>query len=243
MSIRMSALMRLLCAILAMVVLSAPAYSQENLPQVEREKRTEFEIRYWVTNSRVSVNATENINGSEAVIRAGLGLNSKGGTEARYNWRFTGRHKLKIDYAQLSTYSGAADIALNLGGSDSLSVDSIDLGSLRRADVDIKQLKIGYSWQGIKLGNRIRLGPMVDVRAILFDASLTEPSSSGAGAAVDSNSGIFGLAMLTLGAEGSAALHRRVEVTSALSIIPIAGLGRVFEADTAAKFSLSNHLN
>jgi hypothetical protein len=134
MSIRVSALMRLLCAILAIVVLSAPAYSQKNLPQVERDKRTEFEIRYWFTNSR-----------------------------ARYNWRFTGRHKLKIDYAQLSTNSGAADIALNPGGSDSLSVNNIDLDSLRRAEVDIKQLKIGYSWQGIKLGNRIRLGPLVDV--------------------------------------------------------------------------------
>jgi hypothetical protein len=243
MSIRVSALMRLLCALLAMVVLSAPAYSQENLPQVERDKRTEFEIRYWFTNSRASVNATENINGPEARIRAGLGLNSKGAAEARYNWRFMGRHKLKIDYAQLSTNSGAADIALNLGGSDFLSVDNIDLGSLRRAKVDIKQLKIGYAWQGIKLGNRIRLGPLVDVRGILFDASITAPSSSGAGNAVDSSSGTFGLGMLTLGAEVSAALHRRVEVTSALSFIPIAGLGRVFEADTAAKFSLSKHLN
>lgn len=243
MSIRVLALMRLLCALLAMAVLSAPAYSQENLPQVERDKRTEFEIRYWFTNSRASVNATENINGPEARIRAGLGLNSKGAAEARYSWRFTGRHKLKIDYAQLSTNSGAADITLNLGGSDFLSVGNIDLGSLGRAKVDIKQLKIGYAWQGIKLGNRIRIGPLVDVRGILFDASITAPSSSGAGATVDSNSGTFGLGMVTLGAEVSAALHRRVEVTSAHSFIPIVGLGRVFEADTTAKFSLSNHLN
>jgi hypothetical protein len=46
-----------------------------------------------------------------------------------------------------------------------------------------------------------------------------------------------------LGTEVSAALHRRVEVTSALSFIPIAGLGRVFDADTTAKFSLSSHMN
>jgi hypothetical protein len=225
------------------VVLSAPAHSQENLSQVERDKRMEFEFRYWFANSRASVNATENINGPEVGVRAGLGLNSKGAAEARYSWRFTGRHKLKIDYAQLSTNSSTADFALNLGGGNFLSADNIDLSSLGRAEMDIKQLKIGYTWQGIKLGNRIRLGPLVDVRGILFDASFTAPSSSGAGDALDRRSGIFGAGMLTLGAEASAALHRRVEVTSALSFIPIAGLGRVFEADTRAKLSLSNHLN
>jgi hypothetical protein len=242
MSIRMSALMHLFCAFVAMVVLSAPAHSQENLSQVERDKRMGFEFRYWFANSRASVNATENINGPEVGLRAGLGLNSKGAAEAHYSWRFTGRHKLKIDYAQLSTNSSTADLALNLGD-NSLSADNIDLSSLGRAEMDIKQLKIGYTWQGIKLGNRIRLGPLVDVRGILFDASLTVPSSSGAGDVVDRRSGTFGLGMLTLGTEVSAALHRRVEVTSALSFIPVAGLGRVFEADTTARFSLSNHLN
>jgi hypothetical protein len=242
MSTRMSALMRLFCALVAMVVLSAPAHSQENPSQVERDKRMEFEFRYWFAKSRASVNAVENINGPEVGLRAGLGLNSKGASEARYRWRFTGRHKLKIDYAQLSTNSSTADFALNLGG-NFLSADNIDLSSLGRAEMDIKQLKVGYTWQGIKLGNRIRLGPLVDVRGILFDASLTVPSSSGADDAMDRRSGTFGLGMLTLGTEVSAALHRRVEVTSALSFIPIAGLGRVFEADTTARFSLSNHLN
>jgi hypothetical protein len=242
MNTRMSALMHLFCALVAMAVLSAPAHSQENPSQVERDKKMEFAFRYWFANSRASVNATENINGPEVGVRAGLGLNSKGAVEARYSWRFTGRHKLKIDYAQLSTNSSAADFALNLGGGNSLSADNIDLSSLGRAEMDIKQLKIGYTWQGIKLGNRIRLGPLVDVRGILFDASLTVPSSSGVGNAVD-RSGIFGLGMLTLGTEVSATLHRRVEATSALSFIPIAGLGRTFEADTTAKLFLSNHLN
>jgi YfaZ precursor len=242
MSTRMSALMHLFCALVAMIVLSAPAHSQENPSQVERDKRMEFEFRYWFANTRASVNATENINGPEVGVRAGLGLNSNGAAEARYSWRFTGRHKLKIDYAQLSTNSSTADFALNLGG-NFLSADNIDLSSLGSAEVDIKQVKIGYTWQGIKLGNRIRLGPLVDVRGILFDASLTVPSSSGAGGAVDRSSGMFGLGMLTLGTEVSAALHRRVEVTSALSFIPIVGLGRVFEADTRARFSLSKHLN
>jgi hypothetical protein len=243
MSTRMSALMHLFCALVAMIVLSAPAHSQENPSEVERDKRMEFEFRYWFANSRASVNATENIDGPEVGVRAGLGLNSKGAAEARYSWRFTGRHKLKIDYAQLSTNSSTADFALNLGGSNFLSADNIDLSSLGRAELDIKQVKIGYSWQGIKLGNRIRLGPLVDVRGILFDASLYLPSSSGTGSAVDRSSGMFGLGMLTLGTEVSAALHRRVEVASALSFIPIAGLGRVFEADTTAKFSLSKRLN
>jgi hypothetical protein len=237
MSIRMSALMHLCCAFAAMVVLAAPAHSQE------REKRMEFEFRYWFPNSRVSVNATENIDSQGTGVRAGLGLNSKGAAEARYSWRITGRHKLKLEYAQLSTNSGTADFALNLSGGSILSAGNIDTSSLGKAEFDIKQLKIDYAWQGIKLGNRIRLGPLVDVRGILLDASLTAPSSSDAGDAVDSRSGTIGLGMLTLGTEVSAALHRRVEVTSALSFIPIAGLGRVFDADTTAKFSLSSHMN
>jgi hypothetical protein len=242
MSNGMSTLLRLFCALAAMVGLAAPAHSQDNSSQVERDKRMEFEFRYWVANSRASVNAVENTNGPEVGVRAGLGLNSKGAAEARYSWRVTGRHKLKLDYAQLSTNSSTADFALNSGGI-SLSADNIDLSSLGRAEMDIKQLKIGYTWQGIKLGNRIRLGPLVDVRGILFDASLTSPSTSGAGDAVERRSGTFGLGMLTLGTEVSAALHRRVEVTSALSFIPIAGLGCAFEADTTAKFALSNHIN
>jgi hypothetical protein len=243
MSICKSALRPLFCALLAMVFLSAPAYSQENLSQVERDKRMEFEFRYWFANSRASVNATGNTDGRDASVRAGLGLNSKGAAEARYSWRFTGRHKLKIDYAQLSTISGTADFALNPGGANSLSADNIDLSSLGSADLDIKQLKIGYTWQGIKLGNRIRLGPLVDVRGIVFDASFTAPSLSSSSDAQVRRSGMFGLGMLNLGTEVNIALHRRVEVASALSFIPIAGLGRVLESDTAAKVSLSNHIN
>jgi hypothetical protein len=243
MTVLMTAFVRLFCALAAMVVLSATAHSQENISTVERDKKMEFEFRYWFVNSRASANATDNTNGPGASVRAGLGLDNNGATEARYSWRFTGRHKLKIGYSQLATNSGTADFALNLGGSNSLSGDNIDLSSVGRAEMDIKQLKIGYTWQGIKLGNRIRLGPLVDVRGILFDASFTAAPSSGAGEALDGRSGMFGVGMLTLGTEVSAALHRRVGVTSSLSFIPIAGLGRVFEADTTAKISLSKHLN
>jgi hypothetical protein len=237
MTIRMKAFVRLFCAMAAMAVLSVPAHSQENQSAENRDKRMEIEFRYWFVNSRASVSAVDSAAGTMASAKAGLGLTSNGAPEARYSLRITGRHKLKIDYAQLSTNSSTADFAINFGGSDALSGENIDISSLGSAKLDIKQLKIGYSWQGIKLGNRIRLGPLVDVRAILFDASIT------AGDSPERRSGMLGTGMLTLGAEATASLHRRVEVNSTLSFIPITGLGRVLEADTAAKLSLSNNFN
>jgi hypothetical protein len=211
----------------------------------ERNQKMELEFRYWIVNSRASVNVRENINGLGGGIKAGIDLDSKNSPDARFTWQITRRNKLRVDYLQTSITGDTANFALNLGGIDLLSGVNVNTDLLKGAELKLKQLRMGYAWQGFKLGNRIKLGPSVEARGILFDASLKQQPSTNSGISnfVGNDRGRFGLAMLTLGADVNIVPHRRVEIASAISGIPIAGLGRVFDADTVVKFSLQKNIN
>src|SRR5262249_14599525 len=184
MTTRITAFGHVFYTITAMVIISIPAYSQENritsqstkdkeerpviasLPaanlksdssnedgqyrpintpartEVEKNKKVEFEFRYWISNSRASVNVRENINGSDARFKAGVGLDDKNSPDARFTWQLTRRNKLRIDYMQMSSRGDTANLAINLPGEGFLSGENIGIDLLKKTELNMKQLRI-----------------------------------------------------------------------------------------------------
>jgi hypothetical protein len=257
---------RLVSAIMAIMALTVTARSQEYLslpdsmtpavdapasareagrptdppapPEADKTRKMELGFRYWFVNARASANSIDN----GASARLGVGFLSDDSSELRYVWRFTRNNKLKFSYNQQRSTSDRADFAFNLGGDTTLSQSGIDLSQVGVADLKMRQLRIGYSWQGIRLGNNLKLGPMVELRGVLFDAKFA-PNPSTTGNFVSGDSSFFGLGMLTLGADVSYAVNRRITVDSSMSLIPIAGLGRLMDLETEVKFGLSSRFN
>lgn len=262
MATRSTVFVSLLCAIMCTLILSSLAYSQTHRSKVpktssdeeeaspsatqqnrngEKEKKMELGFRYWMVSPKAKATIVDNGSGAGSGT-AVLNFDRSNSPEFRYNWRFTRRNNLKIDYLQMSTDSNSGNLSLNLSSGTVFTLNNINLNSIAQANLDVKQLRIGYSWQGLRIKERIKVGPMIEARGMLFDASYTVRPNTGAVGVSQSDSGTFGTGALTLGMDTSVILHRRVEVASAISGIPIAGLGRVFDADTEAKFSLSQNL-
>jgi hypothetical protein len=242
--------MHLFYAVATTMIFIASAHAQSDLPlneckritdPVDRSKaermKAEFEVRYWVSNSKLSASAIENIDGTDVRINAGLDLETRNLPEARFNWNMTRRNRLRFDYMQMEVSGNTANLAVQLPGGSTIFGRDFDTSA--STELEIKQARIGYSWQGINLRDRIRVGPFVEARGFLIDGTILEPTQTGV---VERSSEQLGVGMLTVGADLSIIPHPRVVIDSVISGIPVAGLGRLVDVDTVVKVSVQRHI-
>ncbi len=130
-----TALTHLLCAVATTMIFDASAHAQSEIPPHECKRitdpvtqsqdermKTEFEIRYWVSNSRLSASGVENIDGTDVRVNAGLDLETRnlpGGN--------------------------TANLAVQLPGGSTIFGRDFDTSADTK--LDIKQARIGYSPQ------------------------------------------------------------------------------------------------
>ncbi|HKX26352.1 MAG TPA: hypothetical protein VJ302_01540 [Blastocatellia bacterium] len=212
--------------------------SQPPPVQSDRIPKMEMGFRYWFVKSSASVTVPSPVAGTPPGAISDLNLDSKNAPEARWAWQFTRRNKLRLDYVQVSTSASASDIARLLS---SAGFNVGDLNSVGLTELKTRQLRLGYAWQGLRVGDKFRLGPMVEWRGVLFDADTTTPTGPG-GSSVR-NRDRFGLAMLNVGADLNIQPHQRLEIASTFSGIPVAGLGRVVDIDNEVRVYLEKRLN
>jgi hypothetical protein len=197
----------------------------------DERRKVELDVRYWFTSPRLSAMVADTIDGTPVSGTAGIDLDSTNMPEPRFSGYITRSNKIRVDYLKMSAQGNAGDISLQVPGFDDIFGDALGLDSLATAKLDIQQLRVGYAWQGININNKVRLGPLVEVRGYKLLGSVTAPSLLAAGA-----SGEYYLGMVTAGADLKIAPTTRMEIDSVISAIPIGGLGRVFDADVAAKY-------
>jgi hypothetical protein len=75
------------------------------------------------------------------------------------------------------------------------------------------------------------VGPLIEVRGYKLNGSVTAPSLL-----TTTASGEYYLGMVTVGADIKIAPTPWMEIDSVISAIPVGGLGRVVDADAAAKY-------
>jgi hypothetical protein len=245
------------CAIAAAMMLSTLVDAQERRPrypnreptQDEEEEararrakppvqlpdertKVEFDVRYWFTSPRLSARVADTIDGTPLNGTAGIDLDSTNMPEPRFSGYITRNNKIRVDYLKMSAQGNAADLSVQVPGfEDVLGIDDLTVDTVATAKLDIQQLRVGYAWQGININNKVKIGPLVEIRGFKLNGSVTAPSLL-----TTTASGEYYLGMVTAGADIKIAPTPRMEIDSVISAIHVGGLGKIFDADAAAKF-------
>jgi hypothetical protein len=196
------------------------------------DKRTkgEFEVRYWFSRPRLSARVSDTIGGTPVNGLAGIDLDSTNMPEPRFVGYITRANKIRVDYLKMSAQGTASDISVQVPGVDTFFGD-LDLDSLATAKLDIQQFRVGYAFQGLNINNKVRVGPLVEVRGYKFNASVSSPANVFSGITEEYYAG-----MVTAGADLKIAPTSWMEIDSVISAIHLGGLGRVIDFDTSAKY-------
>ncbi|MBO0720172.1 MAG: hypothetical protein J2P41_05085 [Blastocatellia bacterium] len=197
----------------------------------DKRTKAEFEVRYWFTMPRLSARVSDTISGTPVNGLVGIDLNSDNMPEPRFSGYITRANKIRVDYLKLTATGNAGDISVQIPGLDPFFGNVLGNNSAATAKLDIQQLRVGYAFQGINIKNKMRFGPLVEVRGYKFNAFLS--SSSGL---VPTTMQEYYLGMATAGADVKIAPTPRMEIDSVISAIHLGGLGRVVDVDTSAKF-------
>jgi len=225
-----------------------PRYPSREIPKDEEEEararratpptqlpdertKVEFDVRYWFTSPRLSARVADTIDGTPVNGSAGLDLDSTNMPEPRFSGYITRNNKIRVDYLKMSARGNAADLSIQVPGFDDILGIDPTTDSLATAKLDIQQLRVGYAWQGLNIDNKVKVGPLIEVRGYKLNGSVTAPSLL-----TTTASGEYYLGMVTVGADIKIAPTSWMEIDSVISAIPVGGLGRVVDADAAAKY-------
>lgn len=197
----------------------------------DKRTKAEFEARYWFTRSRLSARVSDTINGTPVNGLAGIDLDSTNWPEPRFAGYITRANKIRVDYLKMSLQGTAGDISVKIPGLDPFFGDQLGIDNLATAKLDIQQLRVGYAFQGIDIKNKVRFGPLVEVRGYKFNAMVASPTQ----AFLATNEEYYA-GMVTAGADVKIAPMSKMEIDSVISAIHLGGLGRVVDLDTSGKY-------
>jgi hypothetical protein len=244
-TIQRTALFHLVFAMISVMAFYNTADAQDD-PEVPPTRRTrttqqrnerqpmELEIRYWFDTAKLSARAVDIGDGPVTSGTGILDMETSNPPEVRFTANLSRNNKLRFDYFQLKARGSTDDLSLSLPDGTTIS-DLIDVGDVFTASADIKQVKISYAWQGIRVGDKFKIGPLAEVRGFFFRGTFVEPTSPGSTGTITST-GEAGAGMGTLGTNLTIVPNRRMEIDSAITGIHLGGLGRIVDADTTFKF-------
>jgi YfaZ precursor len=249
-----TALFHLLFALISVMTFYGQANAQDDpeTPPTRRTRTTqqrnerqimELEIRYWMDTAKLSATGV-NVSSGGGTRTSGSGvldLETSNPPEARLFMNISRNNKLRFDYFQFKANGSTDDLTLSLSGGRTIG-DILNTGDVLTASADIKQVKISYAWQGIRVGDRVKVGPLAEIRGFFFRGTLVEPPRPGLPSGRTST-GEAAAGMGTLGADLTILPHRRMEIDSAISGINLGGVGRIFDADTTVKFLVHRNIS
>lgn len=248
-----SALFHIFVALVSVMTFYSQVNAQDDpeTPPTRRTRTTqqrnerqimEVEIRYWFDTAKLSAKAVDIATGG-GTRASGTGILSMDTTnppEVLATFFLTRNNKLRFDYFQFKALGSTDNLSLSLSNGRTIG-NILNTGNVLSGSADIKQLKISYAWQGIKVGDRVKIGPLAEIRGFFFRGTLVEPPRPGLTAGRTST-GEAGAGMGTLGANLTILAHRRMEIDSVISGIHLGGIGRIFDADTTVKFIMHRNI-
>src|SRR5262245_15609015 len=121
----------------------------------------EVEVRYWFDTAKLSAKAVDIATGggTRASGSGILNMETSNPPEVRTTFFISRNNKLRFDYFQFKAQGSTDDLSLSLSNGRTIG-DILDTGDVLSGSADIKQVKISYTWQGIKAGDRVKIGPL-----------------------------------------------------------------------------------
>lgn len=186
----------------------------------------EFEGRYWITDLDASVRVIESGIGTDFDLKQDLGVKDEDYPEARFTWQMNPDSRLRLAYTQVN-YAGHEDISrsIEFGGK------TYTAGTRVNSEFDIQYLRAGWIWQFVNLMDKIKVGPVVELKGIMADISLDAPNL--VPAVSESEDFIAGLP--TVGVALDINPVKKVNLFAEISGLSAGSYGYFFDAEAGVK--------
>ncbi len=136
-----------------------------------RSPRVRAEGIYWMPGLAAEGRFTDNDIGEDIDFKDDLGLSDRDFPVGRASLRLGRNHRIRLGYTQIG-YRGDENIKREI----EFRGETYEAGRRVKTDFDMRYAQLGWSWQFINLlGDRLRLGTLVDLKGMDIKSSLVAP--------------------------------------------------------------------
>jgi len=191
----------------------------------EQRATLELEGRWWMPNLSAEGKVEQDDIGTEIDFKNDLGLADKDFPFGRLTWYIGPNSRLRASYTPIS-YSGDTAITKQI----IFDGTTYTAGSRVITDLSVQYITFGWVWQPINIANgTFKLGPQIDLKGFLIDASLRAPALG-----VDESANVPA-GFPTLGLVADLNPTERMNVFADISGISAGSYGYFFDAEAGLK--------
>lgn len=203
-----------------------------------QEGKIGVESRYWFTNMRAFASITETINATDISFRLDPNLSSKNIPQFRLNWHPTRRSRVRLDYTGLRASGNSVQFDIGTPG------ENYNFAANAITRLEVKQASLSYTWQGFNVKNKLRFGPLVEVRGIWLDAELQEVNNGLRSTLPPRRRAeSFAVVLAGVGADLAVALHPRVSFFATGAGLPAGRYGHLVDGEAGFKLAVAPNFN
>jgi hypothetical protein len=187
----------------------------------------ELEGRYWFTDVKATMKVSSgSLEGSNVDLEDDLGIDANDAPGVRLTFGLPFNNRIRFTYTQL-LFDGDTTLSQSIafGGS------TFNAGTRVHSEFDIHYGRLGWIWQPLAIPGLLKVGPMVELKGVLFDGSIETrdvvPSIK--------ESQDLGLIVPTLGAALDFTPHRVVHLFAEASGMTTGSLGYFIDAEAGIR--------
>lgn len=190
----------------------------------------EFEGRYWVADLDAKIRITKAGIGEEFDLKSDLGIDNENMPEAIIYWHTGHNSKLRFAYTQAEV-DGDQTVTRTI----QFAGQTFNAGTRVVSDFEIKYLRFGWIWQFLNLFDKVKLGPVLELKAINADVSLDAP---GLGIRESEN---FWAGLPTAGLAFNITPIKKLDLFAEFSGLPAGDIGYFLDAEAGIKIMPSKY--
>jgi len=187
----------------------------------------ELEGRYWITDLKGKVKASDTFLDTEVDFKRDVGIKDENFPEARLTWYAGPKSKIRLAYTQAG-FEG--DEYLNR--TIEFDGQTFPVGTRVETDVKVRYLRLGWAWQFIDIGKgAVKLGTLLEGKGFWGKVSLEAPDLSIP--VRESKKFLFGLP--TIGVALDINPHKMVNIFGEISGLTAGRYGYTYDAEAGIK--------
>jgi len=196
-------------------------------PSLALAQIVELEGRYWFADIKAKVNIdSSSVPGTTVDFKEDLGIDAEDAPGVRLTFGLPFNSKIRLAYTFLH-FEGDATLerTIAFGGSTFAVNTQVD------SELDMHYGRLGWIWQPIAIPGILKLGPMLELKGVVFDATVETRNASPA----IQESKELGLLLPTIGAAVDFTPHRMIHLFAEVSGLPAGSLGHIVDAEAGIR--------